>query len=99
MKEINPQELKEKINLGEKFVVDFYATWCGPCKMMLRVLEEHHSKFGVPVYKFNIENDRQLSMDYGIRSVPTIIFFNESKVQKKHVGILTENQFNSFTNL
>lgn len=99
MIELNAEQLKNKINSGEKFVVDFYATWCGPCKMMLRILEQHHTKFGVPVYKFNIDDGRQLSLDYGIKSVPTIILFNESSVQKKHIGVLMEHQFDTFTNV
>jgi len=98
MKEITPQELKNKINSGEKFVVDFFATWCGPCKMLSKILEEHHTKFGVPVYKFDIDQDHQICIDHGIRSVPTILLFSDSSVKNRHVGILQDNQFSSFVN-
>jgi thioredoxin len=98
MKEITPQELENKINSGEKFVVDFFATWCGPCKMLSKILEEHHTKFGVPVYKFDIDQDHQICIDNGIRSVPTILLFSDSSVKNRHVGILQDNQFSSFVN-
>ena len=77
MIELNAQQLTNKINSGEKFVIDFYATWCGPCKYLSKILEEHGDKFGIPVYKFDIDVDRELVMDYGIRSVPTLKLFNE----------------------
>jgi thioredoxin 1 len=98
MIELNAEQLKNKINSGEKFVVDFYATWCGPCKYFSKILEEHSDKFGVPVYKFDIETDRDMSVKYNIRSVPTLKLFNEGNPIKTHLGILSESEFNKFSN-
>ncbi len=98
MIELNAEQLKNKINSGEKFVVDFYATWCGPCKYFSKILEEHSDKFGVPVYKFDIETDRDMSVKYNIRSVPTLKLFNEGNSIKTHLGILSESEFNKFSN-
>jgi len=99
MIELNPEQLKNKINSGEKFVIDFYATWCGPCKYLSKILEEHGNKFGVPVYKFDIDVDRELVMDYGIRSVPTLKLFNEGSVVKTYTGILQEGEFSNFSTI
>jgi len=99
MKELTSQELKQKINSGEKFVVDFYATWCGPCKYFATILENHSGNFGVPVYKFDIESDRDISIKYNIRSVPTLKLFNEGNPVKTHLGILSESEFQNFSSI
>jgi len=99
MIELNAEQLKNKINSGEKFVVDFYATWCGPCKHFSKILEEHGDKFGVPVYKFDIDTDRDMCVKYNIRSVPTLKLFNEGNSIKTHLGILSESEFNKFSDL
>ena len=99
MIELNSTQLNEKINSGEKFVVDFYATWCGPCKYLSKILEQHGHKFGVPVYKFDIETDRDISIKYNVRSVPTLKLFYEGNPTKSHVGLLSDSEFNNFANL
>ena len=98
MQEISSKELKEKINSGEEFVVDFYAAWCGPCKMLMRILETSGHKLGVPVYKYNIDSDRQFTMNQNVRSVPTLKHYVGGDVKKTHIGILQESQFSTFLN-
>ena len=81
-------ELKEKINEGENFVLDLYATWCGPCKVMLNNLQrvneslinESTSSNNYNIYKFDIDSDREFAMnELGIRSVPTVVLFEGRK--------------------
>lgn len=72
--EANPTEWKY---LGDKpAIIDFYASWCGPCKMVAPILEELAAEYGdkIYVYKINTENEQELAAAFGIRSIPTILF-------------------------
>ncbi len=95
--EITSTELKKKIENGEKVLVDFFATWCGPCKVMKpwfeKVAEDMNAKDGTKLYLFNIENDKEFAVnELGIRSVPTIKGFNEGKEVYHNVGVLRMEQ-------
>jgi thioredoxin 1 len=95
--EITSQELKHRIDNGEKIIVDFYATWCGPCKIMKptydKISEELNSKNSdVKLYTFNIENDNTLISYLGIKSVPTIKSFKGGKEFHTISSMLQENQ-------
>lgn len=72
--ESNPKEWKY---LGDKpAIVDFYASWCGPCKMVAPILEELAKEYkdDIVIYKVNTENEKELAGAFGIRSIPTILF-------------------------
>lgn len=72
--EANPNEWKF---LGERpAIIDFYATWCGPCKMLAPVLDELAAEYEgqIDIYKVNVEEEEELSASFGIRSVPSILF-------------------------
>ncbi len=72
--ETNPTEWKY---LGEKpAIIDFYATWCGPCKMLSPVLEELAAEYGdkLVIYKIDTDKEKELAGAFGIRSVPTLLF-------------------------
>ena len=81
MKIINSEEFKEAIN--ENVIVSFSTSWCGPCKMLTPTLETITE---VPVYKVDADSEAQLCIEYGIRSVPTIISFKGGKEYKRLVG-------------
>jgi thioredoxin 1 len=94
--EITSSELKEKMNNGEKFIVDFHAAWCGPCKMLKPIYEKvakdlETQKSDVKLYTMNVDNNRDLVVSLGVRSVPTIKSFANGKEINTRVGLLQEN--------
>jgi thioredoxin 1 len=98
MQELTAEQLRVKMESGERFIIDYFATWCGPCKMLSRILETSGDKLGVPIYKFDVDSNRDFTMEQNIRSVPTLKLYEGSSVVKSHTGVLQESQFDSFLN-
>ena len=94
--EINSVELQQKINQGEKLMVEFWAEWCGPCKMMKPIFEKVASsnQSDVKMYTLNIDNNREVAVSLGIRSIPTVKMFDAGQAVQTKVGLLSENQIN-----
>jgi len=92
--EISSELLREKIKNGEKVIVDFHATWCGPCKMMKPTFERltNENTTEVGMYTMDVDTNRDLAVELGIRSVPTIKVFNGGGVIGTRVGVLNEGQ-------
>lgn len=92
--EINGIELQKKISNGEKIVVEFWADWCGPCKMMKPIFEKVAStnESEVKMYTLNIDNNREVAVSLGIRSIPTVKMFNSGGVVDTKVGLINEEQ-------
>ena len=76
------------INSGKPAMVDFWAEWCGPCKMMLPIVEEISEEYGdkVTIAKVDVDSCQNLAMRFGIRSIPTILFIKDGNVIDKQVG-------------
>ena len=70
-------------------LVDFWATWCGPCRMLSPVIEQLHNEFEgkAVVAKVDVDNNQQVSLEYGIRSIPTLLIFKNGEVVDKIVGL------------
>lgn len=101
MQVLTSEELREKINSGEKFIVDMYADWCGPCRILGPIVEQVAQKLQeegseVSVYKFDIESDKQIAMELGVRSIPTIKAFKGGEMVETRVGVLQESQLMDF---
>ena len=79
----------EVINSATPVVVDFWAEWCGPCKMIAPVLSELATEYAgkVKIGKVNIDDHQQLAINYGIQSIPTLLFFKGGKVVEQLVGV------------
>jgi thioredoxin 1 len=92
MKEISALELREKINNKESMIVDFYATWCGPCKMLAEELTKVESEY--PIYKVDVEEDIDLSTLMGIRSVPAIKYIKEGEAVSTTIGLKSAKEIN-----
>lgn len=78
----NGEELSEVIG-NNLYLVDFYADWCGPCKMLAPILEELD---GIEILKVNVDEHPDLAAKYGIMSIPTLLFFKDGKEIKKEIG-------------
>ena len=78
----------EVLNFKGKVLVDFWATWCGPCKMIAPVVEEIAEEFSgkIKVGKINVDQEPELSIKYGIVSIPTILIFENGKIINKAIG-------------
>jgi thioredoxin len=96
--EITQEQLKEKINNGEKMIVDFWAPWCGPCKMMKPLFERVAETSEVPMYTINVDENREISVELGVRAIPTIKSFNGKDNITTKTGILEESQLKDMIN-
>jgi thioredoxin 1 len=98
--EISAKELQEKINNGEKIIVDFHGLWCGPCKMMMPLYEKvaKNNETNVQMYTMDIDKNRDYVMSIGVRSVPTIKLFSDGKVSDTVVGVMGEDRIKSLVN-
>lgn len=107
MEQLTTQQLKQKIDNGENFVLDLYATWCGPCKIMLNTLDKINESLikestGEPnykIYKYDIDSDREYVVnELGIRSVPTIKIFKEGKEVFSRAGVMSQVEITNLLN-
>ncbi len=79
---------QEVMNSDKTVLVDFYATWCGPCKMVAPVLEEianEHPEY--KICKVDVDEDTELALTFGVSSIPTLVVIENGKVKNKAVGL------------
>lgn len=95
IKHVNEKEFNEKINT-KKVLVDFFATWCGPCKMLSLVMEKLDKKDLIPIIKVDIDEEQALAERYGITAVPTLIIFENGNEVKRITGFMSENELENW---
>ena len=80
--------VKNEINSGKLVVVDLWAEWCGPCRSITPSIEELATEYEgkAIIGKYNVDEENELSTEYGVRSIPTILFFKDGKLADKQVG-------------
>lgn len=88
MELINEKNFAEKTAKGV-VVVDFFATWCGPCRMMGPILENAKEELGdsVSIFKVDVDENENLARQHGIMSIPTLFVFVDGEIKEKHVGL------------
>lgn len=84
----------EVINSDKPVLVDFWAPWCGPCKALAPVIDEISDDFAdkVKVGKVNVDDNPEISMKFGIRSIPTLIVFKGGEVQDQIIGAVPKSE-------
>lgn len=83
------EEKLEDLTKEGTHIVDFYADWCGPCKMLGSVLEKMED---VDIIKINVDEHQDLAQAFGVMSIPTIIIYKDGKESKKHIGFIEETE-------
>lgn len=99
--EINSENYEKEILKSEKPVlIDFYANWCGPCKMMSPIIDEiaEELKENVTVGKVNVDENQDLAMEYGIMSIPTLVILKNGETVKTFVGVTDKEKIKSALN-
>ena len=87
VKQINSNEFKEVIKEG-KVVVDLFATWCGPCKMLSPILDEISEEIKTTnFYKIDVDDNQDVAREYSVMSIPTILIFENGELSNKIVGL------------
>ena len=88
----------ENIIKQDLVLIDFYADWCGPCKMLISNLEKLEETTKLSIKKVNVDASHDLAKRYGVMSIPTLILFSKGKEIKKKVGYLTYDELETFVN-
>ena len=91
----NTQEFDDLIKQNRYVLVDFWATWCAPCRMVAPVIEKISEQYSgkVIVAKVDVDEQQELAIRYGIQTIPTIILFKEGRVTSKEIGVKPMSSF------
>ena len=88
VKEINAEEYAEIINSPNQVVIDFHATWCGPCKVLSPILEELNDEIdGVEFVKLDVDQHPQIAGQNQVMGVPTVVILKDGEVKERFVGV------------
>lgn len=90
---INQANFEEVMASGKPVVIDFWAEWCGPCRMIAPVVDELAAEYGdrVVIGKCDVEENDEITVKYGVRNIPTIIFLKNGELVDKQVGACSKD--------
>lgn len=97
MNTITENEFKELVKANDTLVLQFSASWCGPCKTLTKTIEANEYKFANPIYKIDLDDNRELASILEIRSVPTLIRFENAEEKMRKIGNQTFEQLLELT--
>ena len=88
--EFNDQTAREAIASGKPVVIDFWATWCGPCIKLGPIVEELAEKYAghVTIGKLNIDDNDEIATENRVRNIPTVLFFKDGELKERSVGLV-----------
>ena len=97
LEHFNKETFDEALGKGELRMVDFWAEWCGPCKMLGPVIDQLAQEYEgkAVIGKVNVDEEQELAMRYGVMSIPTVIFFKDGEEVTRQVGLLPPAAFTS----
>jgi thioredoxin 1 len=94
--EVNDTNFEEVVVKSDKpVVVDFWAEWCAPCRMIAPIIEEMLKEYSgkAVIAKCDVDNSPQVAVKYGIRNIPTVLFFKNGKIADKQIGVVPKASF------
>ena len=89
---------KEVLNEEKLVLIDFWATWCGPCQMIAPVVEDIAKQGNVKVGKVNVDDNQELAIEYGVMSIPTLLFMKNGEPIKTVVGFHSKSELEEIIN-
>jgi thioredoxin 1 len=90
---LNTETFEKKIKENKVVLIDFWAAWCGPCRMLSPVMDDVENLFPNQVGKVNVDEERDLATKYGVRSLPTVIFFKDGEVMERIPGVAPKSTY------
>ena len=98
MKQVSSKELETLLQGGKTVFADFWASWCGPCRMLAPIFESLAEKYAdrAEFVKVNVDEEAEAAMKYGVSSIPNVIAFRDGKVAANHLGFVPENVLEDF---
>ena len=95
----NGQILSEVLSNEKLVIVDFFATWCGPCKMLSPILNEIDNEYdNVEIYKVDVDENQETTMRYGVTAMPTLVFFKNGQEVERQVGLMPKEELEKIIN-
>lgn len=93
--QITEENFETLVNSGKPMVLDFWAEWCGPCRMVGPIIDELATEYDgrVTIGKIDVDNNDTVVGQFGIRNIPTVLFFKDGKVVDKIVGATSKDKF------
>lgn len=91
IKHVEEKDFEKEVSKG-RVLVDFFATWCGPCKMLGLVMEKFDKKEIIPIIKVDVDEANNLASQYKILSIPTLVIFENGKEVKRTTGFMSEEE-------
>ena len=95
IKHYNKEEDFNKM-IKNKVLVDFYANWCGPCKMLAMEIDKVANELDIDIVKVDVDEEEDIARRYGVMSIPTLILFENGQEVKKTIGFMSKDKIKDF---